>query len=84
MCRAPLPFAVGLRAQPGLTANLEGFRIRAPEGWPPFATAPASPGDTMRHSCGLSLSLTRARLSLFLWRGDDRSVTSGIEVNEGR
>ena len=34
VCRAPPPFAVVLRLQTGLTANLQGFRIRAPEGWP--------------------------------------------------
>jgi len=28
------PSAVVLRLQTGLTANLQGFRIRAPEGWP--------------------------------------------------
>jgi hypothetical protein len=33
MYRAALPSAVVLRSQPGLTANLQGFRIRAPEGW---------------------------------------------------
>ena len=29
-----LPFAVVLRSQTGLTANLQGFRIGTPEGWP--------------------------------------------------
>ena len=32
MCRAPLGFAVVPRSQPGLTADLQGFRIGAPEG----------------------------------------------------
>jgi hypothetical protein len=39
-----LQFAVALQSQPGLTANLQGFRIGAPEGWPPFAKPHASPG----------------------------------------
>jgi hypothetical protein len=34
MCQAVLPFAVVLRSQTGLTVNLQGFRIRAPGGWP--------------------------------------------------
>ncbi|SRR6266851_6942443 len=33
--RSAVPPPTGtLRSQPGLTANLQGFRIRAPEGWP--------------------------------------------------
>ena len=36
MCQAAPPSAVTPRQQTGLTANLQGFRIRAPEGWPLF------------------------------------------------
>jgi hypothetical protein len=34
MCQAAWPCAVARRSQTGLTANLQGFRIGAPEGWP--------------------------------------------------
>ena len=34
ICRAAVPFAVPLQSQTCLTVNLQGFRIRAPEGWP--------------------------------------------------
>jgi len=40
VCQAVLPFVVVLGAQPGLTANLQGFRIRAPEGWPLLQSRP--------------------------------------------
>jgi hypothetical protein len=33
MCQAPSRSSVALRSQTGSTANLQGFRIRAPEGW---------------------------------------------------
>ena len=51
MCRAPLQSAVVLRSQTGLTANLQGFRIGAPEGWP-SCDAVASAGPIVPSWCG--------------------------------
>ena len=45
--QAALPSAVVPGSQTGLTANLQGFRIRAPEGWPP-----SHPSRAWRWSCG--------------------------------
>jgi len=60
MCRAPCRSAVALRSQTGWTANLQGFRIRAPEGWPLLQRcARPSTGHTVPRSCGQPRCLGR-------------------------
>jgi hypothetical protein len=52
MCRALLRSAVALRSQTGLTANLQGFRIGAPEGWPLLQSRPSGRDLRCRHGTG--------------------------------